>query len=131
MAPGLIKTSSSQIAEALLKSALDEIAEFGIDSVAISRARWDELIENVPSLAIFKKAFATLLEQTSGMHGSGHIPEHSAGGDLMHLIYLPHCDLWRGDRRFSNVVKGLSAVANTKVVARLTDLPERIERLLV
>lgn len=81
---------------------------------------------SVPSLKLFHNAYKILLEQAAGMHGTGHDPERSAFGDLIHLLYLPHADLWRCDRRFRNVVSKVSGPYDHSVVNRLKDLPARI-----
>lgn len=49
----------------------------------------------------------------------------------MHAIYLPHCDLWRGDRPFSNLLLHSELPYKKRIVASLLDLPDRIEQELM
>jgi hypothetical protein len=50
--------------------------------------------------------------------------------DLLHSLYLPFCDLWRGDRRFSSILRIADVPFNEKIVSNLFDLPRRIDLLL-
>jgi hypothetical protein len=49
--------------------------------------------------------------------------------DIIHALYIPHCDLWRGDSTFSNMLIKRSVPYSDRVVARLSELPARIEAL--
>ena len=50
--------------------------------------------------------------------------------DLMHALYIPHCDLWRGDRSFSNLLLKSELNFKSKIVPSLRELPARIESAL-
>lgn len=52
-------------------------------------------------------------------------------GDLLHSVYLPFCDLWRGDRSFTHILFAGKVPNSHKVVSRLQDLPIEIEKALV
>jgi len=52
-------------------------------------------------------------------------------GDLLHATYIPYCDLWRGDKDFSNTLISGKVPGMKKIVPRLVDLPNRIEQGLV
>jgi hypothetical protein len=43
-------------------------------------------------------------------------------------LYLPHVDLWRGDRRFSTLVRTALPQYADRVIATLADLPEALDR---
>lgn len=47
--------------------------------------------------------------------------------DFMHAMYLPHADLWRGDRAFSDLLIKHKVDFSEHVVPALVDLPCRIE----
>jgi|GEM_PF-4935716 len=49
-------------------------------------------------------------------------------GDLFHSTYIPYCDLWRGDKDFSNTLICGNLPGKEKIVPRLADLPARIEQ---
>lgn len=51
-------------------------------------------------------------------------------GDILHSLYLPFCDLWRGDRRFSSVLRIADVPFSRRIVSNLLDLPQRIDLLL-
>jgi hypothetical protein len=49
----------------------------------------------------------------------------------MHAMYLPHSDLWRGDRAFSDLLIKHGVNFSERVVPTLLDLPGRIEAEIV
>jgi hypothetical protein len=51
----------------------------------------------------------------------------SDGIDFVHVMYLPHTDLWRGDRAFSDLLKRHKVSFSERVVPTLLELPARIE----
>lgn len=99
-----------------------------LDPEVVRAEMWNAArIKTIRSFRLFSSAYCYLVEQSLGFRGEGHKPERSAAGDLFHLIYLPHCDLWRGDRRFTNVVSQSSPDVCGSLVGRLIDLPSRID----
>lgn len=52
--------------------------------------------------------------------------EPSIGADVMHSLYLPSVDIWRGDSAFSHVLIKHEVRYSEKIVQRLEDLPARI-----
>jgi hypothetical protein len=51
----------------------------------------------------------------------------SDGIDFVHVMYLPHTDLWRGDRAFSDLLKKYKVSFCERVVPTLLELPAGIE----
>jgi hypothetical protein len=51
----------------------------------------------------------------------------SDGIDFVHAIYLPHTELWRGDRGFSDLIIKHAVNFSERVVPTLAELPERID----
>ena len=50
----------------------------------------------------------------------------SDGIDFVHAMYLPHTDLWRGDRAFSHLLKQHKVSFGDRIVQTLSELPARI-----
>jgi len=46
--------------------------------------------------------------------------------DFVHAMYLPHTDLWRGDKGFSDLLIKHKVNFSERIVSRLADLPARI-----
>jgi hypothetical protein len=46
--------------------------------------------------------------------------------DMIHAMYLPHTDLWRGDKAFSNLLIKNKVHLHERVVPSLAELPNRI-----
>src|SRR5450631_3434652 len=51
----------------------------------------------------------------------------SDGIDFVHAIYLPHTDLWRGDRAFADLLIKHKVRFSERVVPTLLEVPARIE----
>jgi hypothetical protein len=51
----------------------------------------------------------------------------SDGIDFVHAMYLPHTDLWRGDRAFSDLLKKHKVSFGERIVPTLLELPARID----
>jgi hypothetical protein len=45
----------------------------------------------------------------------------------VHALYLPHTDLWRGDRSFADLLRKHAVSFSDRVVPTLLELPARIE----
>ncbi len=50
--------------------------------------------------------------------------------DMMHAMYIPYTDLWRGDKAFSHLLISQNLPLKERIVPRLTELPNRIEEKL-
>jgi hypothetical protein len=46
---------------------------------------------------------------------------------MFHALYLPHVDLWRGDRRFAEALAGAKPNYKNRIVRRLAELPAAID----
>jgi hypothetical protein len=72
----------------------------------------------------------TILLYAIGNMKANRKVQESDTGDLMHAFYLPYCDLWRGDIRFSNLLIDQKVDGHQKIVKHLTQLPNFIENRL-
>jgi hypothetical protein len=105
--------------------------EFGLSYEVLQAFRNDEALASlVPSWGVFSKIIKPFIMQNLGWHGGGSHPERSAAGDLLHSIYLPHTDLWRGDKRFCHALKQAVPEHRSRIVSKLSDLPAAIELAL-
>lgn len=109
----------------------NDLAEYGLTVSIVDSLRAIEGVEHqVPSSIIVGNVIPSYARQVLGLRGNpGHI-ERSFGGDLVHALYLPHVDLWRGDRRFAEVVVKAVPHYASRVVPRLTALPSAIDAAL-
>jgi hypothetical protein len=64
-----------------------------------------------------------------GFHREKRAIKDSDAIDLVHAMYLPHADLWRGDRAFSDLLIRNRVPFYERVVPTLAGLPQRIEEL--
>jgi len=116
----------------MLALANDDLNEFGIDrSVYDQFAASADLAWNIPACRCVGTLLEAYLLQTSGLGGEAARVEHSFGGDLVHALYIEHCDLWRGDRRFCHLLRSAMPETGEKIVALAGDLPKAIEAKLL
>jgi hypothetical protein len=81
--------------------------------------RWRELFGDQSALVASQILYA--------FHREGRAIKPSDGIDFVHAIYLPHTDLWRGDKAFSDLLIKHGVNFNERVVPTLAELPGRIE----
>ena len=85
--------------------------------------RWKELVGEKAALVAAQILYA--------FHGERREIKRSDAIDLLHAMYLPHADLWRGDKAFSNLLIKHKVDFNDRVVPTLLELPQRIETEIV
>jgi hypothetical protein len=111
----------------VLVLARDDLEEQGLSSQLVDQIAGDPvLVRQVPVAQTTGSLIHGYLKQTSGIYGQAAKVERSFGGDLVHSFYLSHVDLWRGDRRFSHLVRSCQPEIGHKVIANLADLPDAI-----
>lgn len=86
----------------------------------------DILLNRVPSVSVSSRLFLRYLGQALGLYGKKANLERSFGGDVVHSMYLPTVDLWRGDRRTSAALIAAVPEYAHRVVPKLADLPKAI-----
>jgi hypothetical protein len=84
--------------------------------------RWKELFGEKSGLIAAHILYA--------FHKEGRNIKNSDGIDLVHAMYLPHADLWRGDKAFSTLLINNRVDCCTRIVPSLVELPEKIETAL-
>ncbi len=150
----MILTLQSQIedqrkAESELKTRISEVRhaekeikrlgrELGYD-IPIGRTKLpkfqniEEIARNTPpaeSLNKYPKDVGNLLKEFMFAYLKPRKFQDSDVADFMHALYIPHCDLWRGDRTFSNLLLESKLDYKFKIVSSLRMLPGRIESAL-
>jgi hypothetical protein len=81
--------------------------------------RWKELFGEESGLIAAQILYA--------FHNDGRDIKNSDAIDLIHAMYLPHADLWRGDKAFSTLLINNRIDFCTRIVPSLAELPGRIE----
>jgi hypothetical protein len=80
---------------------------------------WKELFGDQAALVAAQILYA--------LHREKRPIRQSDGIDFVHAMYLPHTDLWRGDKAFSDLLIKHGVNFSERVVSKLADLPKRIE----
>lgn len=118
-----------QAGRAILRMSDDTLAPFGLDGASLTLlAEDDAFVDSVPAAHVSGRLLTAYMRQIFGLDGSLARVEDSFGGDLIHALYLPHVDLWRGDRRVAALVAAAVPRYAARVVALRADLPEAIAR---
>lgn len=106
----------------------DDLAEFGLSTEIRDRLiEFPEFMARVPAASTVGRVIPEYVRQIIGLAGNEAKIERSFGGDLVHAFYLPHVDLWRGDRRFSKVVQDAVPALAHRIVPTLKALPAAID----
>jgi hypothetical protein len=63
-------------------------------------------------------------------HNEGRDIKNSDAIDLIHAMYLPHTDLWRGERASSTLLINNRVDFFSRIVPSLAELPGRIEAVI-
>ncbi len=88
----------------------------------------EELSEHPAWIKLFGREGALVGSQIFyGFHREKRGIKPSDAIDLIHAMYLPHTDLWRGDKAFSDLLIKNGVKFHERVVSTLAELPERIE----
>jgi hypothetical protein len=89
----------------------------------------EELTKNVPRRTeLHGEESGRIAAQISyAIHKYGRDIKNSDAIDLIHAMYLPHADLWRGDKAFSTLLINNRIDFWTRIVPSLAELPRRIE----
>lgn len=124
----MVAEKKHQLATLAFRFAEGDLSEFGVTETMVGAIKAD------PNLAVgvhASQTVAAIIEayalQITGISASNASIERSFGGDMLHSIYLPHVDLWRGDRRFSEALAGARPAYKSRIVRKLMDLPAAIE----
>lgn len=124
----LLSDWPEELGKAALGLAGDDVAEFGIDQEALRVLKADpNFAAMVPVCEIVGNVTTAYVRQILGLTGNAARIERSFGGDMVHALYLPHVDLWRGDRRFSALVRNAVPRYSGRVVPTLKELPALID----
>ena len=117
-----------------------ELAETIIPGSGAIVDQWKEKVRSLESLnirsvfgpEILGEYFVDILEAYHGRSSrdKGFKPRKSDFVDMLHAIYIPHCDVWRGDGGFSNILLSQKIKHSERIVAKRSDLPDFIQSLI-
>lgn len=122
---------SQQMGGRMIQIASNCVAEFGIDNALFNRFKNEpDLVARISSCTIIGEVVGAYTNRVTGLSGGREAKiERGFGGDLLHALYLPHVDLWRADRNFSDIIKNTLPNYESRVVTTLTALPAQIDAL--
>ncbi|MBC2776597.1 hypothetical protein [Parasphingopyxis marina] len=128
-ATSAIADFGSQLALTMIEVSKREAETTGWNEKAFQEAIDRGLHKETAFYRTFGSTLTRYLTQNLGIHRNGPHPKESDGGDLMHLVYLPHASLWRSDARFCETVSQACPWHRKRIVRRLSELPQAIEAL--
>lgn len=86
------------------------------------------LLKNVPAARMLEAVVPEIILQSVGVTAYPSKVEHSLAGDLVHALYLPYVDVWRGDRRFSHILRSQMPSHRGQICSRLNQLMAVIDQ---
>jgi hypothetical protein len=123
----LFREKLGNVGATLIKALNSDDLEFGVTSELVARFTEDtEQSARVPCSATMSQMMIRFALESAD--ATAPEPQRSTGGDFIHALYARHSDLWRGDRRFSHFLKAAVPEVADRVVPRLSELPDRIQR---
>ncbi len=122
---------SLQMGRRMIRIAYNNVSEFGVDNALFDRFNNEtKLADRIKSCTVIGEIVGGYANCVTGLSGGREAKiERGFGGDLMHALYLPHVDLWRADRNFSEIIKNTLPNYASRVVNTVTALPAQIEAL--
>jgi hypothetical protein len=124
----MIVERNKTVGRAILGMVDSECEEFGIDPTLMAKLVGDEDFSNdLPACKLYGGLVEAYALQILGLSGSVAKVERSFAGDMVHALYLSHVDIWRGDRRFSTLLKGVMPHLANRVIPTIKELPVAID----
>ena len=112
-------TSATGIAKALNERGIPTIGGGRWQALQVQRILRSEL-DNIDAPRVPSRSIYALHREKRDIKRSDAI-------DLIHAMYLPHTDLWRGDKAFSKLLIKNRVNFHEHIVPTLLELPRRIE----
>ncbi|MFL6726126.1 MAG: hypothetical protein ACJ8FS_06395 [Sphingomicrobium sp.] len=120
----------SRLGLVLLRLIDTDEAENGVTSSVLEAiSAHPNAATDIPCCNLMSVILLGYIEQTVAVLGQGAKIERSFGGDLIHALYVDCVDIWRGDRRFSELLRQKLPSCRSKLQPSLLDLPDQIEKL--
>lgn len=117
------------VGQSLVRFGREYVGEFGLGAVQADRIANDpEALALIPCWRVFTGYLGRFITTNLGIEGDrrGHRPERSSAGDMIHAWYLPHCDIWRGDRRFAHLLRTEVPEFADRIATRLSEVPAMV-----
>lgn len=106
-----------------------ELVSRGVLAPALEKVLTSPL-GSVPTVDALIVAISEYLKRNVSVSKFPRSVSKSDAGDLLHLSYLPYCDVFRADGETAQVAKRVAAIFGTRVVSRAEDLIAAIDDLL-
>lgn len=122
-----IKNKLNESFDGLLKSLPDTVVNRLNEkhtSISNQKVSW-ELCPSLLTLTTLSVHLAKLNSLTTRK------PKASDFGDILHAAYLPYVDIFRADGNTASIIEQAKLPFKTKIVSKLTDLPNEINSLLM
>lgn len=122
-----MRDSARKLGAAVLQLIDTEEAEQGVTPEVLDAIlSHPDAVEIIPCCQIAIEILLGYIDQTVAVAGRAAKIERSFGGDLIHAFYIDCVDAWRGDRRFSELLRQRLPSMRQKIQPSLMCLPEQI-----
>lgn len=96
----------------------------------VQRAEHDTNIRQLTFSRFFADLLVELLTQARSVPKNRRKPRPSDGGDFLHALYAPYCNVMRADASFAEFVKPVARRYGCRVVGKLSELPGTLKAMV-
>jgi hypothetical protein len=111
------------ISARLFAEVASELKPLGLGQHAIDRLLADPERASTPTISVLTALATQTIKKHTARGPNSPKVEDGDGGDLIHALYVPHCHIWRGDKRSAELVRQTFPKLKTLVVGKLHELP--------
>lgn len=120
-----VESLGLELATSLARSALEGHPEMKADELLESPH-----FQSTPFVQFLSKIYPKYLIRHLGEPKQRRKLRPGDGGDLVHGLYIPYCDIWRSDKDFCELVRQANVTSSCLLVSKLNQLPQIIEQKL-
>lgn len=118
------------LADRLLPNIIPTLKRGGASQRQIDALMIDPERNNLPTLNLFSRIVGEYTKDVISSHASARKIKDSDFGDIIHALYVPYCDVWRGDDYSAELVTRACRGGSTRIVRKLQNLPNILSEVL-
>ncbi len=119
---------SANIFDNAFPDVADKLRKLGGSSAKIEALSKSESRRDIPATSFLTTLFVHMMKRHEKNTPNSPKIKFSDAGDIMHSIYMPHSDIWRGDAATAELLRQTFPALSGKVVGKLQDLPAALRR---
>ena len=118
------------VAVKMLEISSPKLRKLGLGERELDTLRGELSLKATPTARLYGQLFKIYMANFIRHERHSPEPKPSDGGDIIHALYIPHCHIWRGDKRSGELYSPVAEQYETISVRKLEDLPSAIDAIL-